>query len=113
LIKVRRVVLVCALVLVALTASLLAPIVSPSVAEINSHSVQINLQSALSPLPVNLTVGQTVNITLLVHGGNTEIECGPLFVVGVPINGTLVVGYNSTIAIIFKDGNWSCYSASP
>lgn len=111
-ITIRRVVLLCALISVALTASVLAPEVSPSIGEINSHSVQVNLQNGGGQgIP---QVGQKANITLY-EGGNTTIVCG-MVAVSIPrmlINGTLVFAVNSTIALVIWDGNATCYSASP
>ena len=86
-ITVTRVVLLCALISVALTASVLAPIVSPSVAEVNSHSVRLNVQSGSSPLLVNLTVGQTFNVTIYQDGEPTK-TCMLIVNLATPINDT-------------------------
>lgn len=108
-ITLRRVVLLCVLVSVALTASLLAPIVFPSVAEVDVHSVWMSLKAGSSSMMVNVT-GQTVNLTVYQSGVPTE-TCTLVVTSTTPVNST--EGVNTVETVAFQIVNGSCAAVSP
>jgi len=79
--------------------------VSPSVAEVNTHSVQVSLNNSSNLFTVNLTPGQQFNLTLTIPGGGEPVEKCTLIVTSVvPINST----EGPTLILYFQIVNDSC-----